>query len=178
MQPIGLPLTPPAYLLPWLTYVKFLTEKLQTIAGDATLEVINQHWERPTWWDCYVLQLTETSVLHREILMHAHQQPCWYARTIIPESTYQADVKLFDRLNRESLGNLIFQGNKIQRASICHYAIDAKAIEYHWLTQSMHQQASVLWARLSEFQLKTKDSFFLIEILLPGLEQYINRTSS
>jgi chorismate--pyruvate lyase len=163
----------PKKLLPWLSYVDFLTAKLKTEVGDARLEVLDQRWASVGWWEQFILQIKDERVLQREILMWAFDQPCWYARTIIPATTYQADQTLFERLRKESLGHLIFNGTSIKRHQKINYLINQESIEYHWLNEHMHQQRQELWVRLSEFLLHDTWSFFLVEILLPGLENVL-----
>jgi len=160
-------------MLPWLLHEESLTEKLSDAAGDARLDVLDQRWESPDAWDLIVLKLNTTSVMHREILMWAFDSPCWYARTILPDTTFQANTALFDRLKTEPLGHLIFNGTEIQRASLTHYRISPSSPEYSWLNESMHQGALELWVRLSEFVVNGRDSFFLVEILLPGLSRFL-----
>ena len=89
---------PPRNLLPWLTYVDFLTKKLYDKSGHTSLSVLEQRWDTVSWWDRYVLGLDFGLILHRDIVTSAWGEPCWYARTVIPLATYQADSALFDRL--------------------------------------------------------------------------------
>ena len=168
------PNPPPPHLLPWLIHRESLTQKLIDVAGDAQMEVVNQQWEAPNQWDQQVLQCKTASVMHREIIMRSANHACWYARTILPDTTYQTNIALFDRLKKERLGNLIFNGTEIQRASLIHFMISPTSQEYTWLTPSLHQNASELWVRLSEFIVNKQHSFFLIEILLPGLMRYLS----
>ena len=165
---------PSPHLLPWLVYEKSLTQKLYKAAGDARLDVLEQRWELPDEWDRLALKLNAASVMHREILMWAFDTPCWYARTILPDTTFKANTALFNRLKTESLGHLIFDGTEIKRASLIHYMISSSSLEYSWLNHSMHQGASSLWVRSSEFVVNDRDSFFLVEILLPGLLRYLS----
>ncbi len=183
---LPLPCEAPALLLPWLTHQNSLTERLQEKAGKTRLEVLGQCWELPDWWDKQVLQIIDETVLHREILMWASKKPCWYARTIIPKTTYDASKTIFDRLKNESLGALIFNDDRIKRVSLSHYPIDEQTIEYHWLTDIMHSKTKPLWVRISTFivtaALPTPPStpedntypFCLLEIMLPGIMRYLN----
>jgi len=165
--------TPPPHLLPWLVHQDSLTEKLKTRAGDACLQILAQCWEPSDWWDRSVLGLSAETVLHREIVIKAQEKPCWYARTIIPSATYEADKALFDRLQQESLGDLIFKGTQIKRVFMTTYPICNQSIEYYWLPESMRQGKKEHWVRLSEFSVHGIFPFFLIEILLPELESYL-----
>lgn len=165
---------PSTALMPWLTCETSLTNKLTLAAGDARLDVRAQHWEKPDEWDLTVLKLNAIEVMHREIAMWAFDVPCWYARTILPIATYNNNCQLFDRLKNESLGELIFNGNHIKRVSLNRYMISQSSHEYNWLHELAPNDASPLWMRLSEFTVTSGDSFFLAEILLPGLLRYIS----
>ena len=195
-----LSIIPEPSLLSWLLHEQSLTEKLRNACGDAQLEVLAQRWQLPDHWDQSVLKLgsvdnsdladkpqdvglgimnyqqplDSASVMHREILRRAFDAPCWYARTILPLTTFNANATLFARLKTEPLGHLIFNGTQIQRASLQHYCISPASEEYSWLNESMHQGAEKLWVRLSEFFVNARDSFFLVEILLPGLSRYLS----
>lgn len=164
----------PPSLLPWLRYQQSLTERLQGMSGDASLEVLAERWETADRWDQTMLHLGPGRIFHREIQMLAWGEPCWYARTIIPEQTFDADKPRFHRLKHESLGALIFNDAKVKRAWMTHYPIGPKSLEYLWLTKAMHGDAAELWMRLSMFVLNEHLPFFLAEILLPGLARYSN----
>lgn len=164
----------PPSLLPWLTHTKSLTKRLEEKAGNVCLDVLGQCWSAPDWWDKQVLHINDEAVLHRQILMRASKAPCWYARTIIPKATYNVEKTMFERLNKESLGTLIFKEARIKRESLLHYPISAKSIEYHWLTESMHCNAETLWLRLSIFVVDNMSPFCLVEIMLPGIMRYSN----
>lgn len=164
----------PTLLLPWLTYQDSLTDHLREKAGTCRLQILNQQWISPQWWDYRVLSIDAKSLLHREILMHAGQDICWYARSLIPDTSFEADAAFFNRLKNESLGQLVFNEEKVKRTHLIYYPINQQSIEYHWLKHIAQPLTEVLWLRLSTFYLKDKYPFFLIEILLPGLSRYLN----
>lgn len=165
---------PPESLLPWLTHQSSLTEKLITEVGEAKLEILNQNWVKPNWWDKFTLGLSVESVMHREILMSAWQTPCWYARTIIPDFSYHANHTFFERLKHESLGVIVFNTPIVKRAIMLNYSINSQCLEYHWLPSYLIDKESMLWARLSIFTLSDKSPFYLIEIFLPALIGNLN----
>ena len=162
-------MTPPDYLLPWLTEQGFLTKKLQQLTGDAQLQVLAQTWTLSGWWDKYILNLDREMVLQRNILMSSHHKPCWYARTILPLKTFNADQELFGRLQYQLLGNILFESNVVTRNSFNYYAIDHNNLEYHWMDEKLHQNAKCLWARRSVFLVHDSYPLYLIEIFLPGM---------
>lgn len=166
-------------LLPWLKHQESLTDRLRTKAGNVHLEVLGQYWTSPNWWDKQVLHIQDEAVLHREILMWSADEPCWYARTIIPKTTYNANSEFFERLKNESLGLLIFNQPKVKRVSFVYYPIDSNSIEYHWLKEITENDSPILWVRMSIFTIENHDStkdlpFCLVEIMLPGLMRYPN----
>jgi chorismate--pyruvate lyase len=164
---------PPAALLPWLSHRSSLTDKLNLDSGDARLEVHSQQWTPPSWWDRFTLGLSCDAVMHRDILMFTRQTSCWYARTIIPNFTYQTNQTIFDRLKHESLGAIIFNEPSIKRNVLLNYAINEQCLEYYWLS-SLRDKPDQLWVRLSVFTIADISSFYLVEILLPGLMMAIN----
>ncbi|MGV3740115.1 MAG: chorismate--pyruvate lyase family protein [Gammaproteobacteria bacterium] len=166
--------SPPQYLLPWLTCTTYLTEKLFAKSGDTRLQVCQQIWEPANDWDRQVLALKEERVLHRDIVTYAWDHPCWFARSILPETTYQNHLALFERLNDEPLGNLIFHTTDIQRLNLKTYLIGPQTPEYTWLPKTLQNEQD-LWLRSSIFQVKNAEQFCLIEILLPDLERYCEK---
>ena len=169
-----LPITaePPLPMAEWLHYPYSLTDRLIEKAGNVSLVVLGHDWALPTWWDKQVLDITALRVMRREIMMYAHAEACWYARTIIPSSTIEADAAFFNRLQQESLGALIFNEPKIKRENIHIYPINEQCIEYHWVHASLSPLPAVLWARWCEYRLNETFPFFLIEIMLPVLQRY------
>lgn len=162
----------PSSLLVWVTHQDSLTELLQSKARDVRLALLGQRWESPNWWDQWFLQIQSETVLHREIVMWAGNEACWYARTIIPQEAYQSGAALFSRLQKESLGALIFNEPMIKRVYMRYYPISDQSAEYHWLDPSLHCGANVLWVRQSGLIVNDIFPFFLIETLLPALERY------
>ena len=165
-------------ILSWLTYKNSLTDRLNShLKKPARLQRLCQHWTAPSWWDCHVLAIQKESVLHRDIIMWAEEKACWYARTILPISTYHAARSIFDRLENESLGQLIFNEPMIKRIDMLHYAVNKGSLEYFWLKKSL-LDVEVLedeyWLRLSSFVVKDAFPFFLVEILLPDLMRSID----
>jgi len=163
---------PPSKLLPWLTHTDVLTAKLYELSKNTSIKVLKQGFSSCNWWDKYVLKVKSTNVFHREVLIMAWVNPCWYARTIIPETTYVKHKKLFLMLKNKTLGDLIFSDNGIMRSYLKYYTIDKNSIEYHWLESSVISSQKKLWVRISKFNIQN-DAFYLFEVFLPGLEKYI-----
>jgi chorismate--pyruvate lyase len=164
--------TPPQHLLPWLECTSYMMEQLFAKSQNTELQVLQQIWEPANSWDQQKLSLKVEQVLHRDIIVKAWGAPCWFARTILPRATFDAHFSLFDRLQQEPLGNLIFHTSEVRRLNLQYYAIAPHAVEYAWLPTDILTQQQTLWARLSTFQVANVELFYLIEILLPDLERY------
>jgi chorismate--pyruvate lyase len=183
----------------WLECTDFLTQKLKKAAGDANLQLLKQKELPTSWWDKYHLKITDAKVIHRDILMTAKGLPCWLARTIIPISSFKAQESVFKRLEKETLGHIIFGKSDIKRVWLKYYDINSFYIEYYWIKEYLPLLGSVvkpgeqnLWLRLSNFVFEpstfaktsssnsrglpagSKDPFYLVEILLPDLLKVIS----
>lgn len=163
---------PNAILLPWLTHSDSLTEKLKAEAGCVDLQVLRQSWAKTSWWEANVLTVDEPDIFCREVLISSHNNPCWYAKSMIPLSTYQANKSLFEKLSSQPLGELIFNNPNIIRTQLIYYSIKEECSEYHWLSQNVHIGHQLLWARLAAYEVNKKYPFYLLEILLPGIPGY------
>ena len=164
---------PAQTLLPWLIHHDSLTDRLKAVAPNVRLDILRHEWSAPDAWDKRALCLNSNEhALHREILMWASTDICWYARTILPLPTYQAEAMLFSRLKTHALGDLIWDNPNIKRVHMKHYAIHEGSLEYPFLTDAMHQGKTPLWARLSTLSVREIFPFYLLEIFLPGLQKY------
>lgn len=160
---------------PWLEQKGSITDKLKQLAGNTKLQVLSHSWEASDNWDFKALKLPEnTEVLHREILMWADNQTCWYARTILPQPVYQTESILFEQLKNKPLGELIHHHPEIHRTHINPYEIHAHMPEYQYLKNALKKNtpAQSLWGRVSTFTIRNQFNFYLLEILLPGLLRY------
>lgn len=161
----------PALLRIWLHYQQPLTDKLLQSTGSAELAVLEQGWRAPGWWDKYLLQVNDSKLFQREIIMQSHGQVYWYARTLIPKSCYSVQPEFFERLQRESLRHLIYDNPDVTRVGMVHYPVNHHCLEYYWVKKHMPYCAETLWVRMSEFTFMQDQSFYLMEILMPELEQ-------
>lgn len=160
--------TLPLSLFEWLSMTQAITPQLALRQNEVRMEKLVQAWVEPNWWEVHVINQHQP-LIRRDILMWAEAQPCWFARTMIPESTYQRAPEFFDRLQQEPLANLIFNEPRVERLRLHSYGIDKMNLEYHWLQPMWRQSHTALWMRLSRFMFEQKMPFYLAEIFLPGL---------
>jgi chorismate-pyruvate lyase len=155
--------------LEWLNYQSSLTDKLRKANGDAQLELMSQKWIHTDLWSKSLLNIHDVSVFQREIVMKSHDIPYWYARSIIPQSCYELDPAFFDRLKNESIKHLIFDNKNVQRINSINYPVDQQCVEFYWVKKYIDFVDQILWVRIAEFSFQSKQSFYLIEIMLPEL---------
>lgn len=154
----------------WMRCQTPITLKLQELTGEAQLEILSQEWVRPNWWDVHFLKLKTQKIYQREIFMRSHGSVYWYARTVIPEQCYQLDPAFFKRLERESIRYLIFNEPRVQRINQMVYPVNRECMEFYWIKKHLKNIAGIFWVRLVEYSFHTTESFYLIEILFPELE--------
>jgi chorismate lyase len=153
----------------WAEHQHSLTDKLVQLKGSSQLEVLFQNWIKPNWWDTYFLQINDELIYQREIIMRHNHTEYWYARTVIPETCYEAAPEFFDRLNSESIKNLIFGESQVSCSNRICYPVDEQCLEFYWVKKYMSDTKGTLWCRLAEYQFQHKASFYLMELLLPEL---------
>lgn len=159
----------PDYLNDWVDYQDSLINKLHALTGHVALKRLFQDWVRPCWWERQVLDMTEPLLCRREIVIGDGRDVYWYARTIIPSACYELEPAFFDRLEQEPLRNLIFNEPKVNKQSRYCYCIDERCIEYYWVKDFIKNPADLIWVRVTKLCFKAKESFYLIELLLPQL---------
>ncbi len=157
------------FLAEWRDHAGSLTDKLNAVSGSTELNVVLQDWTYTNWWERYFLKIKENNVFLREIIMKSSGVEYWYARTVIPQKCHDENKDFFKRLEQESIRNLIFGEDSVKRLNMICYPIGSENIEYHWINKYITVSGGSLWVRLAEYS-RNNSSFYLIEILLPELE--------
>ena len=157
--------------LEWVNYKQPLTDKLFQAMGNAQLELLSQQWMSTDLWSKRLLEIHDDLVFQREIIMKSHGLVYWYARSIIPQTCYDLDPCFFDRLKQESIKNLIFGECRVQRIHLINYPVDYQSTEFSWVKKYIDDLHGILWVRIAEFSFQKKESFYLVEIMLPELEE-------
>lgn len=164
---------PSEFMLSWLEHPFALTERLQQSTGDANLMVLDQFWRTAGWWEKAVLGLDVQPVFQRDIIMFSGATACWFARSVIPEATFKANEVLFERLQQESLGKLVFNEQLIERQSMHHYPVDYRCMEFYWPGFPCQKSTGTLWIKQSNFVVREQYPFYLSELFLPGFAQVV-----
>ena len=165
---------PPEKLISWLCYEESLTEKLKDKTGDASIHVLGHQLCIPSAWERNVLGIQDPLEFVREIVMFSGETRCWYARTIAPDSTYQANKPFFSRLEQNSLNIMLFHEKLATRQTLDCYSISKNELEFSWVKSLVSSYCATsgidnltLWVRRSCFMIGGKMPFYLIEIFLP-----------
>ena len=157
----------PMVLIDWMLCQQAITDKLSRIAQHVRVEVLSHQWQPTNDWEHRLLRVTDSQLIRRDVVIKADGQPCWFARTMIPEQTYQQDPVFFDRLERTSLRTLVYHEPRVLRSLMHSYSFSQAVLEYHWLPQSFSEVADHLWGRLSMFHFDRQGYFYLFEVFLP-----------
>ena len=161
----------PPTLSSWIHYQQSLTDKLQQATGSANIVLLSQQWVKPSWWDKYLLMIDDPVIFQREITMQSQDVAYWYAKTLIPQQCYDLNPDFFNRLQQESVRNLVFDCEQVKRVQMLSYPVDINCIEYSWAKKYLPKLETELWVRYSEYSFLDQESFYLLEILLPELAQ-------
>ncbi|BDZ74460.1 MAG: chorismate--pyruvate lyase [Methylophaga sp.] len=159
----------PYDLREWLTDTGSLTKRLQHVSEHAVnVELLHYDWQTALPEESLFLQQPLQRIqLGREVLLCDGDTPEIYARTIIPQSTYQVLPSRFDNLGVKPLGQMLFDEPSLSRSEIQV----AQLTPQHWLyqlaTEALDICPDVLWARRSCFYLKGQP-VLVCEIFLPS----------
>lgn len=140
----------------WMQTKAPITEKAKKRCHDVRLELLNESWER--------------RVFFREINMYCDGQLAWYARTVIPEKTYELRAEKFKKLKTQPLGNILYHDPKIIREDFVYAYLDSSQKEYQWAMKHYpisENKPEYLWARKSVFQING-NPLYLTEIFFPN----------
>lgn len=168
----------PEQLKPWIFSKSSLTKQLKRHIKATEVAVVNQCWMDASWWEHYLLPNVSGRTFIREINMMSPMGRCWYARTVVPEESYQFNSSFFAKLATLSLGDLLFNHADVKRISLSYYPVTKEDIEFHWVKQSGHLiTEQPLWARRCAFEIYGKP-LYLLEVFLPNFIDQLCEHSS
>lgn len=159
----------PDYLHAWLYATTALTKHLRTICQESSVTVLEQGLKPANWWERYVLSC-EQPVFRRDVLISAQKKPYWFARTIIPQSTFQQHSESFNRLQRETITALIYDNDRIKREHLNVFCINKESAAFYWLDPSLRNQEKQLWGRMAQYCFDGRDPFFIVELFLSSMK--------
>lgn len=168
----------------WLLDTGSLTERVQSVCGEFSLQLLGQQTLEPHSTELSLLQengLTTYQV--REIVLCGDEQPWVFARSVIPQAVIEAELS---NLGREPLGNRLFNDKRFIRSEFQLCTLPYEQFSQHLNEQSLLQSSvqsnskcksdikQNLWGRRSVF---TFESHHLIvaEVFLPASPAYSYR---
>ena len=150
----------------WLLDPGSLTRRLQQVCGRFRVQVYRQAWARPTLDEARALGLRAGGrAWVREVHLFCDEQPCVFARTIIPAATVQGSLRRLTRLGNRSLGAVLFADKRLRRSAPEIAAITRRQRLFAAATAYSATQPNILWGRRSLFHLRDKP-LLLSEIFL------------
>ncbi len=154
----GLPVPDP-YLANWLLDTGSLTERLQSMCRQFSVQVL------------YHAQPRDNSDFVREVILWGDNKPWVYARSVIPQAINNGE--LLD-LGSQPLGRRIFNDERFVRGSFELCALNCNSLCNHLMTDlvpTFTEGMSSLYGRRSAFQfLNTQMS--VAEVFLPASPAY------
>jgi chorismate--pyruvate lyase len=154
------PILPPISLVPWLEATDSITLMAKTGCQTVKVHLLKTGWVYPSE--------SQTPEYCREILMICDDSPWWYAKTRIPEKTFNKRKQIFLDLGEKSLGCLLFSDKGITRQSLHYYSTNNSEATFQLAKKHVPLKNELLWARESIFQI-SGEPLFLLEVFLPKM---------
>lgn len=159
----------------WLTKPYILTQALQRVCHELTVEVIEQRFTSSEPDERYALKLDSDEAFIRQVFLLGDAIPLIYGRVMIPWHTYRAYQADFSQLASKPLGEtLLYNRANVSRTPF-EYAF---LVPSHPFLQKIIELRPELeprrglWARRSLFHM-TEYPLWVTEVFLPTLPPYV-----
>lgn len=157
----------------WLFDNGSLTRGLQRACenGGFRVEVLDQRWQRPQLNERRRLAMPARQLaLVRQVYLYCGDQPCVYARTIIPRETLSGAQRHLAVLGNRPLGAVLFADPCMHREPMEFARLQAGDRLFAAAVQRLPQPPGVIWGRRSVFYLAARP-LLVNEIFLPPIEK-------
>lgn len=156
----------------WLFDEGSLTRRLQqACAGTFRVEVVDQRWQRPLINERRRLGMPARQVaLVRQVYLYCDDQPCVFARTIIPRATLGGAQRHLAMLGSRPLGAVLFADPRMHREPMEFARLEAGERLHAAAVQRLAPAPAIIWGRRSLFYLAGKP-LLVNEIFLPAIEK-------
>ncbi len=154
----------------WLVDTGSLTARLKSLAADGfEVRVIRLDRERPMWSERQALGIPDRrQALIRHVLLLGNGQPWVFARTVIPVTSLDGDLRYLAYLKERPLGAALFANHDLSRGEVEIAAFEPS----HTIFKEAFACAAVcvdrMWGRRSVFELGGR-RLLVSEIFLPGI---------
>lgn len=162
---------PPQPLRAWLHDRASLTRRLQALSHQQfSVTVLKQRWEKPRFDEAKLLNIpTQEVALIREVILHGHNTPWVYARSVLPLRTLDGSLRFLRHWDNRPLGALLFRNPRIQREQPIVQQIACDTLPIALQTTAMPSKP---WGRSSVFRHGTH-GLLVSETFLPALVDVI-----
>jgi chorismate--pyruvate lyase len=111
---------PSPALKDWLRDRGSLTERLvDKSGGDFRVQLLGQRWGRPHLDEARSLGIAPRHrVMIREVILHGHQTPWVYARSLLPAKSLDHSLRRLKHLGTKPLGAFLFSDPGMKRSEI------------------------------------------------------------
>lgn len=160
-----------AHLANWLLDADSLTARLKSHCSDFNVVVLGQQIEA-----CNPAEANEDvsageQVLVREVLLYCDDVPQVFARSLLPLASLTGEEQQLAHLGNQSLGQVLFNNDKLIRKKIEIAAFDQSTSVAHLAEQLSLTAIPTLHGRRSVFMLNGKP-LMVAEVFLPGAFAY------
>ena len=160
----------PDILKQCLTEPDSLTHLLnQYCAGGIELKLNHQDWQSAAGEESELLEMQQgETAFVREIQLNCQEKPWVFARSVIPQQTYNLRQAEFSSLGLKPLGEVLFSDQTIQRKGIEICRITAESIFSRLSCDDSLNGIDMLWCRRSVFLIE-QHPLLVSEVFLPEL---------
>jgi chorismate--pyruvate lyase len=149
-----------------------LTRRLQQVCGRFRVQVYRRGWARPSLDEARALDLRAGAwAFVREVHLFCDEQPCVFARTVIPRTTLQGKYRRLTRLGNRSLGAVLFADKTLCRSDLEIAVIGERQALFTPATVLSSVKPGKIWGRRSLFHLSNRP-LLLSEIFLHDMSGY------
>ena len=148
----------------WLLDKGSLTKKLRKKSNhQLRVEVLQQRLQRPNFSESKALHIHNRRwAVVREVILHSHQCPWVYARTVIPLSSLKGPLRRLHYLGNKPLGERLFADPSMRREPVAIAKLSGAVLPDKLAVDT------TVWGRRSVFRLARKP-LLVSEIFLPTL---------
>lgn len=162
----------PENIWSWLLDPSSLTRRLQKACdGHFKVHLLKQGWARPYPEEARTLGMRAGTCANvREVYLLCREQPCVFARTIIPLCTLSGKYRRLTRLGNKSLGAMLFADKSMQRSNLEIARLMPGQRLFEHAVRDLHIRPAPICGRRSLFHLAGKP-LLLSEIFLHDMRQ-------
>ena len=166
----------PCSVKSWLLNEDSLTSQLiKKSGGDFSVNVLRQEWTYSYISEEKILSLLpKQECLIREVLLHCHNEPWIYARTVMPKSSLVDELEYLRNFDNKPLGHVLFNTPGIKREAFEVAKLKNTDLP-HYVNKSILESSNKKtndenvfhWGRRSKFTAYNKN-LLVNEIFLPN----------